>query len=382
VCARDARFGNASQLSINNSTYIMQQDKPVIVVGNVTSDFHVRLPVSLAELASCPGKLEVEDGSVTLGGAGFNLANGLSRLGVPVELAGFASRALRELIREVAPAVGTRFLLPALHPPLSVVLNTGDRQLVLVKRGRLELSKLPWPKLYAESKKLVIGPQPKANNKELAAILEDAPAGKVYWLPGAGQLDEMQNLLEAASPFAVQMNEAEALRATSTGCIEEAITRLKHWAGDKTLVIITACQCALACADGHYLRVPAFRVPVRDTTGCGDGFAAATLATLLLGEPIHQALLNGHRNGASVAKYAGATAGQMGWEALNLFDAEQHPSHYTPNVLPLAEGFSEAAEPARGLAWRMVAAVGLLIARLASLSRLESARTPADLAGG
>jgi hypothetical protein len=46
--------------------------KSVLVVGNVTSDIHFRLPIGLGELSACRGKVEVKDGSVTLGeGRGF-----------------------------------------------------------------------------------------------------------------------------------------------------------------------------------------------------------------------------------------------------------------------------------------------------------------------
>ena len=175
----------------------------------------------------------------------------------------------------------------------------------------------------------------------------------------------MQNLLHGARLFAVQMNESEAQHATGTDSIEEAIVHLRHWAGDETLVIITTATCALAWTATHYVKIPACRVSVADTTGCGDGFAAAVLATLLQRAPIQKALENGHRNGASVAKHVGATTGQLDWEALNAFDAEQYAEPQSAGLPAPTKAAIEAPQPARGFAWAIAAAAVFLLALVA-----------------
>ncbi len=64
-----------------------------------------------------------------------------------------------------------------------------------------------------------------------------------------------------------------------------------HAAGPKLVIITLGAQGALACDGPEIARCPAFAVPVVDTTGAGDCFAAAFLTAYLRQFPLNQALL-------------------------------------------------------------------------------------------
>ena len=65
----------------------------------------------------------------------------------------------------------------------------------------------------------------------------------------------------------------------------------------------------VVCAGGDRHRVPAFRVDVVDTTGCGDAWSAGFLAGLSLDLPVERAALLGSACGSLVASGLGSDAG-------------------------------------------------------------------------
>lgn len=62
-------------------------------------------------------------------------------------------------------------------------------------------------------------------------------------------------------------------------------------------------------ASGDRYRVPAFRVDVVDTTGCGDAWSAGFIAGLSLEMPVAQAARLGSACGSLVATGLGSDAG-------------------------------------------------------------------------
>lgn len=71
--------------------------------------------------------------------------------------------------------------------------------------------------------------------------------------------------------------------------------------------------CALYCA-GHETHVPAFDVPVADTTGAGDCFVAGFLSAWLRGDSMEAAARFGNAVGALTVQQVGASAGVLSYE--------------------------------------------------------------------
>jgi sugar/nucleoside kinase (ribokinase family) len=74
-------------------------------------------------------------------------------------------------------------------------------------------------------------------------------------------------------------------------------------------VTLGADGCLLTCPDGELLQLPGLKVPVTDTTGCGDAFNAGMLTGLLLGCDRADAAHLGVACGSLVATGLGSDAG-------------------------------------------------------------------------
>jgi sugar/nucleoside kinase (ribokinase family) len=66
---------------------------------------------------------------------------------------------------------------------------------------------------------------------------------------------------------------------------------------------------SISSGDEHDLRLPAYRVEVVDTTGCGDAFSAGFITGLVEGRPAAEAAELGLASGSLVATGLGSDAG-------------------------------------------------------------------------
>ncbi|WP_370962171.1 carbohydrate kinase family protein [Amycolatopsis sp. cg9] len=130
------------------------------------------------------------------------------------------------------------------------------------------------------------------------AWLEPALSSLDYLLPNEEQVLGLTNAptLEAG---------ARALLAAGVGCV--AVTR-----GERGALVVTASET---------LAVPAFAVPVVDTTGCGDAFSAGFLRGLGLGRSLRDAAVLGSAAAALVAQGLGSDHGDFDLTAADTFAA-------------------------------------------------------------
>jgi fructokinase len=87
-------------------------------------------------------------------------------------------------------------------------------------------------------------------------------------------------------------------------------------------------------ADGGEVYLPGHRVPVADTVGSGDAFAAGFVSVLLRRGTLREACEQGNRLGACVAMQRGATRPVTGRE-LRTFDLARYPRLPHPEFLHL-----------------------------------------------
>jgi sugar/nucleoside kinase (ribokinase family) len=128
----------------------------------------------------------------------------------------------------------------------------------------------------------VLGPCDERTAERLAPALSHAQ----YFLPNADQLRGMTGCSDPAEA-------AEALRRLGVGCV----------------VATLGAEGSLVASDGGEAFLPAFEVPVVDTTGCGDAFAAGFIVGVLSGWGEVEAAWLGTAAAAQVVQGLGSDAG-------------------------------------------------------------------------
>ena len=128
----------------------------------------------------------------------------------------------------------------------------------------------------------VLGPCDERIAERLAPALRDAD----YFLPNADQLTGMTGCSEPAEA-------AAALRRLGVGCV----------------VATLGADGSLVSSDRGEAFLPAFDVPVVDTTGCGDAFAAGFIVGVLSGQDEQSAAWLGTAAAAQVVQGLGSDAG-------------------------------------------------------------------------
>lgn len=104
-------------------------------------------------------------------------------------------------------------------------------------------------------------------------------------------------------------NDEDALRLTGESSIEDAIMRLHSWGVKNVLVTRGGEGATVSLSDGRLLHFPTLAVPVVDTTGCGDAFAAGFLLSLDEGQPIEECVRFALACGSLTATRLGSVAG-------------------------------------------------------------------------
>ena len=286
----------------------MTENPTVLVVGSVNMDLIVRAPEM-----PCPGQTVLGDGFTTNpGGKGANQAVAAARLGAHCRLLGRVGRdEFGRTLTEALKGEGidcTHLLDTDRHPSgvaFILVDAQGENSIVVASGANAQLTpddvfaaadafagadvvllqlELPLPTVRAAVDV--------ARRNGCRIILDPAPAPRR--LP-----PELYNV-DIISP---NVTEAETL--TGKRALEERLD--KHVAmdllaaGAKTAVLKLGSRGSLVVAnDGHFYRVPAYKVSVVDTTAAGDAFTAAMGVALARGQSLH--------NAARFANAAGALA--------------------------------------------------------------------------
>jgi sugar/nucleoside kinase (ribokinase family) len=105
------------------------------------------------------------------------------------------------------------------------------------------------------------------------------------------------------------VNAEEAKRIARSDDAEAAARSLSR-DGAVLVVVKLGAEGALAVANGHVVRSPAFAVDGVDAVGAGDSFDAGFLAGHLSGRPLETALRIANACGALSMRAAGGTAAQ------------------------------------------------------------------------
>jgi ribokinase len=135
-------------------------------------------------------------------------------------------------------------------------------------------------------------------------------------------LDEMHALLPVVDILLPSRAEAEALTGLS---VAEDGARALLASGVKVVALKMGQDGCLIATGEQIIRVPAFVVETRDSTGAGDSFAAGLIAGFLGGLDWTSAAILGNALGAMAAAHVGAdTAAPSAQEVLALLSDRRH----------------------------------------------------------
>ncbi|WP_439379321.1 carbohydrate kinase family protein [Amycolatopsis lexingtonensis] len=198
---------------------------------------------------------------------------------------------------------------PAFHVPgANLTYEPSDAPMPAITRAtHLHLG---GPELMGGEKAAkILAPARAAGVVTSADLLAPGDPGVLAWLaPALSALDYLlpneEQLLGLTNAATLEAG-AHALLDAGVGCV--AVTR-----GARGALVVTAAET---------IAVPAFDVPVVDTTGCGDAFSAGFLRGLGLGRPLRDAAVLGSAAAALVAQGLGSDHGEFDLAAADAFAA-------------------------------------------------------------
>ncbi len=280
---------------------------PVVALGKLVADQVLELSGPLV----VGGQQRVVR-TTTAGGAAANVTAGLARLGVPARLAGWAGA--DPLADGLLAGLASRGVEIAVvrrgRAPLTTVLVHPDAERTMLTdrgEGGLEVGDVgpSWVAgaavVHLDGYDLLRSPRALA---AAAALAHDAGVPVSADVAAATRIarhgvDGYVELLAALQADLLLCNAPEAEVLGLSGALPD-------WAPGLVFVHAGASPTRVRTRAGAW-EVPVPPVPhVRDTTGCGDAFAAGVLAGWRAGVPVLEAVEDGHAAAAVVAGVIGA----------------------------------------------------------------------------
>ena len=297
----------------------------VLCTGNIVLDILVRPVVPPEHWA---GTTLVESIRQSLGGNGANTCYTLGKLGVPVRLlsmAGpdaFGEYALAQLQSAGVDTAGVRPSIGPTSTSIVLVNAAGERRFLHLAGSSTEIFIDPddfTSELAAgvTHYHLATPFTLKRMRRRWPELLRRAQAAGVHtsldtqWDSQGLWMEDIGPCLPHLDIIFLNQDEAKML-AGSTDPPEIARVLLGRGAG--TVVLKSGAEGCAVFTSGAELRVPAFPVPVVDTTGAGDCFAGGYLAALARGAAHAEAARFANAVGAMVVQQLGAVAGVRNWD--------------------------------------------------------------------
>jgi ribokinase len=282
---------------------------PVVVLGKLVADQVLELSTDLV----VGGQQRVVR-TTTAGGAPANVTANLARLGVPARLAGWvgADPLADGLLAEVtARGVETAVVRRGRAPLSTVLVHPDGERTLLTDRGEgsLEPTDLRpewvagaavvhldgYDLLPDRFPSAVLAAASLAHDADVPISVDVAAATRIQ-RHGA---DDYRDLLADVRPDVLFCNAAEA---EVLGLVDD----LPGWAPELVLVHAGARPTlVLTRAGTREVSVEPLQEGPRDTSGCGDAFAAGVLAGWRAGSPVLDAVRAGHAAAAVVAAVVG-----------------------------------------------------------------------------
>lgn len=299
----------------------------VIAIGSATQDVFLRsskfaevmdrlAPDGVDACFPMGAKIGIDDIIFASGGGATNAAVTFARFGLKTSCLTRVGKDAsgEDLIAQLKKEkVDTKLIQrdPSLKTSYSIILLSGTgHRAILVYRGAS--SKLSWTKL----------PQTKwiyltslggdlALLRQVFAFAKKTHA-RIAWNPGNGELERGMKTL---APFLKQtsvliLNREEAALLTELPKRHlEAILKKLAVSPFSTLVVTDGAHGAYVHADGQTLFAPALKAKRLNTTGAGDAFGSAFVASVVKGHDVRRSLQAAMLNATNVIMHMGAKAG-------------------------------------------------------------------------
>ncbi|TWI69846.1 ribokinase [Pseudoduganella lurida] len=298
---------------------------------NVFGSINVDIAVGTARLP-LPGETVLGgQAHVCAGGKGANQAHAARCFGVPVRLFGatgddaFAATALGCV---VAAGVDTAGVVPIAGAAtgIAVILVDGGGENSIVVAAGANLAATAQQLTDADlagGRCLLL--QLETDLFETMALARRARAmGRTVILNASPLQPDRLPDLDALDILIVNARELAALDGASDP--REAALALARRHAIEVLVTLGGEGALLAAGDGKVLTVPAYRVPVCDTTGAGDTFAGVFAAATAEGMDRHRAMDHASAAAALACTKAGAQPAQPHREDIERLMAEHRPA--------------------------------------------------------
>ncbi len=309
-------------------------DGRIVVVGSVNLDLVVR-----AARFPAPGETIQGEGFATYhGGKGANQAVAAARLGGRVAFVGavgddtFGERLSRGLRDE---GIDTTALRVEPGTPTGVALITvdaaGQNTIVValganasLRPGMLDLAASAWEGATALLLQMEIPAETVG-----AAVARGKQRGCRVLLNASPFRPLDREVLAGVDDLLVNEIELAQLAGTAVGDVEAAARRLLG-RGVRRVVATLGPEGALLAEGGELRRLPAFSVPVVDTTAAGDAFCGAYAVAVVEGRAPAEAVAFGNAAGALAVTRAGAQPSLPRREELERFITEREVAPSPP----------------------------------------------------
>jgi len=264
-------------------------------------------------------KIPVKSAELSVGGNAANNAVGVTRLGVKTGLILtlgddiFGNQIQEKLNTE---GIDTTFIIKqkGTSSNFSVVVNySGERTIFTYNVPKsyeypVDLPVTPW--MYLTS----MGDTFKPFYNHILDFLRTKTTVKLAFNPGSRQIkagvNEILDMLKLTEVLFVNREEAEKLTnfGQSLGKEKDLLQALSNL-GPKIPIITDGVKGSYAFDGKKFIKAGVLPVDAYERTGAGDAFGSGTLAAIIKGKPLEEALLWGTSNSASVIGYVGPQRG-------------------------------------------------------------------------
>lgn len=277
-------------------------------------------------------KIPVKNLEFSTGGNAANNAVGTKRLGIATGIVlTLGDDSVGNMIVEKLRSEGVDMTYviqqPSTMSNYSTIINySGERTIFVYHAPRsyefpVQLPVTPW--IYLTS----MGESFRPFYKHMSEWLAKNPGIKLVFNPGSWQLresyDAIKDIMELA--YIVYVNREEAQKLTnfageSLGKERDLLIALNKL-GPKICIVTDGGNGAFAydSINGKFIKVGILPVDPYQRTGAGDAFGSGSLAALIHGKTLEEALLWGTVNSASVIGYTGPQKGLLKFEEMGVW---------------------------------------------------------------